>query len=98
MQKFLLIFLCVTISWFHYQSKYGRGGDMDDLQIVGQVRKQIQINHDLSERNNRMIMQISGLKGSTDSIEQRSRSELNLIKPGETLVMLPDNDLAVDKK
>ena len=71
MQKFLFIFLCMTVAWFNYQARFGRGGNTDDLQIMQQVNKQIQLNHDLTERNNRMIIQISGLKGSTDSIEQR---------------------------
>ncbi|MCE3269136.1 MAG: ftsB [Burkholderiales bacterium] len=100
MQKFLLIFLCLTVFWFHYQSKYGHGGIMDDLQIIQQINKQIQINNDFVKRNNQLIMQIAGLKGSTDLIEQRSRSELNMIKSGETLVILPDNnpELNKDKK
>ncbi|HLX53803.1 MAG TPA: septum formation initiator family protein [Aquella sp.] len=98
MQKFLFIFLCVMIAWFIYQSKYGRGGNADDLQIIKQINKQTVLNRDLSERNNRMVMQIAGLKGSADSIEQRSREELNMIKNGETLVMLPGNDLLVEEK
>jgi len=85
------------IAWFNYQSKYGRGGHTDDLQIIQQINKQAMLNHDLSERNNRMVMQIAGLKGSSDSIEQRSREELNMIKNGETLVMLPGNDLVIDE-
>ncbi|MCC2624821.1 MAG: ftsB [Burkholderiales bacterium] len=98
MQKFLLIFLCFVIAWINYQGKFGRGGKNDDLQIVLQINKQTKLNHDLSERNNQMVMKIAGLKGSSDSIEQRSREELNMIKSGETLVMLPGNDLAVEKK
>lgn len=98
MQKFLFIFLCIMIAWFNYQSKFSRGGHTDDLQIMQQINKQATLNHDLSERNNRMVMQIAGLKGSSDSIEQRSRSELNMIKSGETLVMLPGNDLVIDEK
>jgi cell division protein FtsB len=97
MQKFLFIFLCLMIAWFNYQSRYGRGGNTDELQIMQQINKQENINHDLSERNNRMVMQIAGLKGSADSIEQRSRQELNMIKNGETLVMLPVNDSFVEE-
>ena len=98
MQKFLFIFLSSMIVWFHYQEKYGRGGDFNDLQITQQINKQTELNHKLQERNNQMVMQIAGLKGSNDSIEQRSRSELNMIKSGEMLVMLPVNDVAVGKK
>jgi cell division protein FtsB len=98
MQKFLLIFLSIMIVWFNYQKRFGRGGNSDDIQIMQQIDKQVKLNHQLTERNNQMIMQISGLKGSSDSIEQRSRTELNMIKNGETLVMLPGNDLIIEKK
>jgi cell division protein FtsB len=98
MQKFLFIFLITMIVWFNYQIRYARGGNADDLRIIQQIDKQTQLNHQLTERNNQMIMQIAGLKGSSDSIEQRSRSELNMIKNGETLVMLPGNDLIIEKK
>ncbi len=98
MQKFLFIFLCLVVAWITYQGRFGRGGKSDDLQISAQINGQTKLNHDLSERNNQMIMKIAGLKGSSDSIEQRSREELNMIKSGETLVMLPGNDLEVEKK
>jgi cell division protein FtsB len=98
MQKFLFIFLCIVVTWITYQAKFGRGGKSDDLQITAQINKQTRLNYNLSERNNLMVMKIAGLKGSSDSIEQRSREELNMIKSGELLVMLPGNDLAVENK
>lgn len=98
MQKFLFLFLVTMIVWFNYQARYGHGGNIDDQSIIRQIDKRVQLNHVLAERNNQMIMQIAGLKGSSDSIEQRSRSELNMIKNGETLVILPGNDSIVEKK
>lgn len=98
MQKFLFILLCSIIVWFHFQAKYGRGGEVDDQLVMAQIKQQKKLNHDFIERNNQMVMQIAGLKGSTDSIEQRSRTEFNMIKKGETLVMLPEDDLDQEKK
>ena len=40
-----------------------------------------------------MEIKIAGLKGSKDSIEARARNELNLVKPGEVLILLPGSDL-----
>ena len=61
------------------------------------IAKQKQLNADLRERNSMMEMKIAGLKGSTDSIEARARNELNLIKQGEVLILLPGSDLADNK-
>ena len=41
-----------------------------------------------------MEIKIAGLKGSRDSMEARARNELNLVKPGEVLILLPGSDLA----
>ncbi len=56
-------------------------------------QKQKQVNVQLKERNAMLEMKIAGLKGSADSLEARSRNELNLVKPGEVLVLLPGSDL-----
>lgn len=80
------------------QLLHGHGGYADDERVKHQIAKQKQINSDLKERNSMMEMKIAGLKGSTDSIEARSRNELNLIKPGEVLVLLPGSDLADNQK
>jgi cell division protein FtsB len=43
------------------------------------------------DRNQQMVSHIYNLKGSKESLETRIRYELNLIAPGETLVLLPDH-------
>jgi cell division protein FtsB len=98
MQKLLFLFLIFTLIWFQMQMRVGRGGVAEDKQMMEQINLQAKINHGLAERNNQMIMQVAGLKGSADSIEARSRTELNMIKDGETLVILPDDNIVVDGK
>lgn len=93
MQKILLLALGAVIMLFQVQLKEGHGGIIDDNKIKLQVNKQKQINSELRERNSMLEMKIAGLKGSADSLEARSRSELNLIKSGEILVLLPGSDL-----
>ena len=80
------------------QLYYGRGGHIDDDKVRLEIIKQKQINAKLKERNSAMEIKVAGLKGSTDSVEARSRKELNLIKPGEILVLLPGSDLTVKSK
>ncbi len=92
MQKILLLFFLCLIGLFQYQLRYGRGGYVNDSMVVNEINKQTEIDQDLIARNNKMLLKISSLKGSPDALEARARSELNLIKRGEMLVLLPGND------
>ncbi len=93
MQKILFLCLVGIIILFQMQFMHGHGGYVDDERVKHQLDKQKQINTDLKERNSMMEIKIAGLKGSKDSIEARARNELNLVKPGEVLVLLPGSDL-----
>ena len=97
MQKILFLCLIGVIVLFQTQLMHGHGGYVDDERVKRQIAKQKQLNADLRERNSMMEMKIAGLKGSEDSIEARARNELNLIKQGEVLVLLPGSDLAENK-
>ena len=93
MQKILFLCLIGVVILFELQLRHGHGGIVDDAKIKKQIADQKQINSKLMERNSAMKIKIAGLKGSADSLEARSRGELNLIKPGEVLVLLPGSDL-----
>ena len=69
----------------------GRGGYVDDAKVKGKIAKQNQINSQLEDRNETMMIRIAGLKGSSAALEARARMELNVVKPGEILVRLPEN-------
>lgn len=91
MQKTIFIYLALMLALFSYQLKYGYGGYADDQRVQSQITNQFNLNESLANRNSMLEMKIEGLKGSADSLEARARYELNLVKPGETLVVLPGN-------
>jgi cell division protein FtsB len=93
MQKLLFLCLIGIIVLFQMQLMHGHGGYVDDERVKHQIDKQKQINAELKDRNSMTEIKIAGLKGSTDSIEARARNELNLVKPGEVLILLPGSDL-----
>lgn len=97
MQKILFICLIGIIILFQMQLRYGRGGYAADDKVKQQIAKARAANATLKDRNALLLLKISGLKGSDDSLEARSRHELNLIKPGETLVLLPGNEISLSK-
>lgn len=95
MQKILFLFLIAIIFIFQLERIYGGGGDIDDGRVRNDIIKQNKLNQDLINLNNQLIIKTSGLKGSSDAIEARARLELNMVKGGETLVLLPGNDSVV---
>ena len=98
MQKILLVLLLCLIGVFQLQLRSGRGGYVDDSVVIKEINQQTVINQEFINRNNKMLLKISGLKGSSDALEARARSELNLIKRGEALVLLPGNDIVIKLK
>lgn len=90
MQKTLFVVLLGVLYLFNYQYHYGRGGYGDDIKVKDNIIKQAKLNDQLEDRNSLMQIKLSGLKGSPDFLEARARMELGVIKPDETLIMLPD--------
>jgi cell division protein FtsB len=89
MQKLLFLSLCGALAFFQYQLWYGKGGIYDGNRLKNEITARIVANKKLEQRNNLIVEHLAELKGSPELIEARARYELNLVKPGETLVMLP---------
>lgn len=92
MQKILFILLLATIGLFQYELWFGRGGIYDSTQLSHNINKQIELNQKLQNRNDSVVEHLQELKGSSEMMEARARRELNLIKPNELLVLLPNNE------
>lgn len=90
MQKILLVCLLLILFVFNLQLHNGHDGMSEDKEVQNQIQQQNRINKELADRNQMVVIKIEGLKGSTDAMEARARYELNLVKPGEILVKLPD--------
>lgn len=74
---FLLLILQYTL-WF------GNGGLLRVWQISGLVREQEDENAQLLERNQALEAEVMDLKEGITAIEERARSDLGMIKQGET--------------
>ncbi len=98
MQKIIFLCLIGLLILFPLQLRYGRGGYEDDAKVKLQISRQLQNNLQIKERNNLALVRIDSLKGSRDALEARARFELNLIKPNETLLLLPGNDMIKKSK
>ena len=51
--------------------------------LRAQVAEQAEFNRQLAERNAELAAEVESLRAGMDAIEERARSELGLVKPGE---------------
>jgi len=85
MRRLLLpmLLLVLVLGWLQYRLWFGEGswGEVNGLQ--NQVAQQKRENHGLQERNNELAAEVEDLKSGEAAVEERARSELGMIKPGE---------------
>lgn len=96
MQKLLFLALCGVLAFFQYELWYGKGSIYDSYRLQKVIKKQVDANQDLLDRNNKTQEHLEELKGSPELMEARSRRELGLIKQNEILVNFPTNQMKIE--
>ena len=82
--RILVISLTGLLLVMQYQFWVGNGGLIDAYSLQTRVHQQKKINLKLIERNKALLGEVLDLKQGYDAIEERGRTDLGLIKPGET--------------
>jgi len=88
--KIILAILFVLLVLLQIKLWRGDGGIVDTLALQQVLDHQVQENNVLTERNRALEAEVNDLKKGVDAIEERARSELGLIKPGETFFQTVD--------
>lgn len=70
----------------------GQGGLRELWRIEQRVEGQKEANTQLRTRNDKLSAEVEDLKQGSEAIEERARSELGLLKPGETFYRVVDPD------
>lgn len=82
--RIILLALLVLLAWLQYRLWFGNGGTREVAALQHQVEQQARQNDGLQERNDALAAEVADLKSGEAAIEERARSELGMIKPGET--------------
>lgn len=84
--RIVLLLLVALLAWLQYRLWWGSGGEGEVRALQQQVQKQARDNGGLQQRNDALAAEVKDLKneGGGEAIEERARSELGMIKPGET--------------
>jgi cell division protein FtsB len=82
--RIVLLVLLALLAWLQYRLWYGAGSEREVAVLRAQVDRQARDNVGLRQRNDALAAEVEDLKSGEAAVEERARSELGMIKPGET--------------
>ena len=82
--RVLLLLLVLLLALLQYKLWFGNGGQREVEALQAQVAKQEAENLKLQQRNEALKAEVENLKSGEAAVEERARSELGMVKPGET--------------
>lgn len=84
--RLLLVLLAGLLAFLQYRLWVGEGGSRSVARLDRQVQQQTRENAGLQQRNDALAAEVKDLKSADGgaAVEERARSELGMIKPGET--------------
>ena len=91
----VLILLLALLGWLQYRLWFGSGGQREVEALQQQVRQQARDNTGLKQRNEALAAEVEDLKSGEAAVEERARSELGMIKPGETFYRVVEPEAPV---
>lgn len=86
--RLLLIVLALLTAAIQYPLWWGKGGWLRVHELRKQIAEQHEVNAALTARNNALAAEVQDLKSGTQAVEERARTELGLIREGETFIQL----------
>lgn len=87
-QRLALVVLCLVLSGLQYRLWIGDGGVFDTRHLQQVVDQQAESNAQLQLRNSVLEAEVADLHNSGAAIEAHARSELGMIRKGETFYLV----------
>jgi cell division protein FtsB len=95
--RYVALILLILLIALELKLWAGEGGMRDVWRLEKQLAEQKQENLRLKQRNEKLAAEVEDLKSGKEAIEERARSELGLIKPGEVFYQVVDPQSAEKK-
>ena len=89
--RWILIILIVLFCGLQYRLWVGDGSWEQIVSLEREMEAQETVNDRLRDRNQVLEHEVRDLKSGLDSVEERARSELGLIKAGETFYLIEED-------
>ena len=84
-----LLLLVALIALLQYPLWLGKGGWLQAWEAERALQAQRDLNVRLETRNAALDADVKDLKTGFEAVEERARTELGLVKPGEVFVQIP---------
>ena len=91
----LLLGLALLLGWLQYRLWLSDGSWGEVTALQNQVAHQKRDNEGLQQRNDALAAEVEDLKSGEAAVEERARSELGMIKPGEKFYRVVESASAV---
>lgn len=88
--KWLLGILVILLAYLQYRLWIGDGSLAHAHRLEGEIHLQQAENDRMRERNRILDVEVEELKSGLDTIEERARNDIGLIKKDETFFLLLD--------
>lgn len=88
--RWLVGLLVVMLLVLQYQLWFDENGVRQTWQLRKELQRQQEENARLAERNAALAAEVDDLKSGLSAIEERARSELGMIRDGETFYQVVD--------
>lgn len=87
-RRTLLIFLLLILAGLQYRLWVGDGSWEEIVSLRRDITEQKVQNAELRARNEKLYREVQSLRNDLDSVEERARSELGLIREDETFYLI----------
>lgn len=84
--------MLVLLAGLQFRLWVGEGSLAHRAELNRQLQQQEEENQALRDRNQRIATDVESLKTNLDSIEEKARADLGMIKQGETFYLVIDKD------
>ena len=90
--RIFLLFLLIVLAILQYQLWIAPDGMRAVIQLKQDMQVQQEKNSVLAVRNQVLAAEVQDLKSGNDAIEERARSELGMIRKGETFFQVIEKE------
>jgi len=90
--KILIVLLVIILCLTQYRLWIGEGSFAQVVQLQKKIENQKIQNEQLKERNRILNAEVEALRNGLDAIEEKARSDMGMIKEGETFFMFTEDN------
>ncbi|MEY3017222.1 MAG: hypothetical protein RL336_357 [Pseudomonadota bacterium] len=89
--RWLTAILVVLLLWLQYHFWIGPGSYANVTALQRQINEQQRVNLALQQDNEQLAREVAALKSDLEAVEERARRQLGMIKKGEKLYLLGED-------